>query len=63
MMGAFSITLDILWFPWEDDNRTDHTSDDHVLLAVASDTSLFQAAYLACVILILWGSTWNMFIL
>lgn len=38
MMGAFSITLDILWFPWRDNNRTDQTSDYHVIIAIASDT-------------------------
>lgn len=37
MMGAFSITLDVLWFPWGDNNRTGHTNDYHVITAIAGE--------------------------
>lgn len=36
MMGAFSITIDILWFPWGDD-RTDHTNVYHISITIVSE--------------------------
>lgn len=45
MMGAFAITLDVQWFSWGDNNRTDHINDYHVITARAGEhfLALFQA--------------------
>lgn len=49
MMGAFTTTLDKLWFLQGDDNRTDHTNSYHVIKAIASEPLLCSRHFATCI--------------